>query len=142
MRTVFGMIVLAALLLSHPAHAGVKQDCGTMCQSYKHAHSTGPVPYAGRKVCIWFKQARVDNVVLRFFDATGRELDANDPLHARRDAHTTDSICPGEHWLKKAARAQLCNSYESRWLERDHLAIMLQLGRTPPGKFVHLDLPR
>ncbi|GEM_PF-3556977 len=138
--------LLIALLLvlgfSSSATQAGEADCDSKCQAYKHAASTGPVPYNGPTICVAFKQAKVDNVVIRFYDATGKELDPKDQLHSRKNAAVEDKICPAAHWFEEAARAELCNSYEGRWLEPEHLAILLQLKGMPEGKFVHLDKPR
>jgi hypothetical protein len=136
-------VILFAVAFASPALAG-EASCsfGSKCYAYKHARSTGPVAYSGPTICITYKQAKIDNIVIRFYDAAGKELDANDPLHNLKNAPTIGTICPGAHWFQEAARAELCNSFEGRWLESEHLAILLQLKGMPVGKFVYLDKPR
>jgi len=139
-------VILAAFSLSFsPASAG-EGKCGALCRAYKSAHSEGPVPYSKQTICVWYRQSRVDNIVIRFYDGAGHELDANDPLHNRRDAPVEGSICPGAHWfveaLESGGYAQLCNSETGRLLEQIHIDIMLKYGRTPPGKWFYLQKPQ
>jgi hypothetical protein len=136
-------LVIALFIVGFAASAQAK-DCkeGSACWGYQHAQSHGPVPYQEPCDRIAYKQAKIDNLVIRFYDAAGNELDPHDPLHNREAAPMRGTICPGEHWVREAFYAILCNSFEGRVLTRAHLDIILADHGTPRGKEVQLDLPR
>ncbi len=140
MRSFFAVLTVC-MVLGFSAWA-TEPVCDSKCQAYKHAHSGGPVHANCKPLPVYFKQARVGSIVIRFYDAAGKELDKGNKLHSIKNAGMEGHISPCEHWFRKAAYAELCNSFEGRVLTREHLETILQFGRTPPEKFVHLDKPR
>lgn len=62
-------IVLFTLLLSVPAYAGGKQDCGERCEAYKHGPLTGLKPPVKNEICVVAPYGRSGGIQLTLYRA-------------------------------------------------------------------------
>ena len=145
MRVIFG-ILFAVVSFGFAQAADLMRkapppvvNCGSLCDAYKHARSTGPVSYSGDLVCVHFEQPAADKVVIRFYDRAGHELDAGDALHARL-AKKGDTFCVGRQWFEKArgGHVELCNTDAHSTLGPEVIEAYLRQGGTQPGHYVCL----
>lgn len=121
-----------------PARTLVQPDCGDKCEVYKNTRAHGLVQTRTELVCIPIKQAKPGIVVIRFYDAAGRELDAGNKAHSNLKG-TVDEFCVGRHYLVKAqaGRVEVCNDVDTKLLAPQQIATLLRSGM-PPNHWLYL----
>ena len=114
-----------------PAPAPQRAQCvaGTKCDVYKTTRQHGLVQTNIDLVCIPIKQAKPGIVVIRFYDAAGRELDAGNNQHSNQKG-MVDQFCVGRHYLEKAqaGHIEVCNDVDTKKLAPQQIAILLESG--------------
>jgi len=137
MRTIFGIIAVLATLSFAPAYAG-QNDCGPLCNIYKHTRAKPLAPPTTDLVCIPLKQPKPGIVVFRIYDAVGHELDAGNKQHSNVKG-MVDQFCIGRHYLSRAlaGHAELCNDVDTKTLRPLEIRILLSRGM-PPNHWVYL----
>jgi len=117
----------------------VTRDCeGDLCNTYKRTRPHGLVPPQTELVCIPLKQAHPNIVVIRFYDADGRELDAGNRQHSNLKQEV-DQFCVGRHYLVKAqaGHVEVCNDVDTKSLGPNEIAILLEQGM-PANHWLYL----
>jgi hypothetical protein len=94
-----------------PLHVDMSKCPKGKCDAFLAGRTNGPVPYNEPTICSRFVQGKQVQMMIKFFDQSGQELDANDQQHTKL-AKAVDIICPGRHWFEEArrGRVEFCNA--------------------------------
>lgn len=118
--------------------APAKCVAGDLCDVYKSTREHGLIQTNIDLVCIPIKQAKPGIVVIRFYDAAGRELDAGNKQHSNIKG-MVDQFCVGRHYLEEAqaGHVEVCNDVDTKKLAPQQIAILLRSGM-PPNHWLYL----
>ncbi len=107
----------------------VRQCPDGLCNVYKSTRQHGLVQTQTDLVCIRVQQAHAGIIVIRFYDASGRELDVGNKQHSNVK-QAIDTFCVGRHYLIKAqaGHVEVCNDVKTKTLRPQEIAILLTQG--------------
>jgi len=129
-----GTAFLVGLITAPPVARAKGKGCvvqSSLCDVYLHPRGVR-TPNTHDVVCFSYAQERSDTVVLRAYDASGRELDAEDSRHRIENAPVRGRMCIGAQFVRDATEIDVCNSVSRRVMTSSQLVTLRRMRNTPP----------